>query len=49
MVPTPLTPPTLVADSTQTDKDAAKSVDDAAIEAHDQKVHEYFAALETYR
>jgi hypothetical protein len=47
--PTPPTPPVLAADATQADKNAAKSVDDTVVTAYDQKVHEYSAALETYR
>jgi hypothetical protein len=47
--PTPSTPPVLAADATQVDKDVAKSADDTAIDAYDQKVHEYSVALETYR
>jgi hypothetical protein len=47
--PTPPTPPVLAADATQTDKNAAKSVDDTVVAAYDQKVHEYSTALETYR
>jgi hypothetical protein len=42
-------PPVLVADATQTEKDATKSADDTDVVAYDQKVHEFSAALETYR
>jgi hypothetical protein len=47
--PTPPTPPVLATDATQADKNTAKSADDTAVAAYDQKVHEYSATLETYR
>jgi hypothetical protein len=48
-VPTPPMPPALVVDATQAENDTAKSVDDAAVAAYDQKVQEYSGAPKTYR
>jgi hypothetical protein len=44
-----LTPPVIVADASEADRVAAKTVDDIAIDAYDQHVANFSEALSTYR
>ena len=42
-------PPMLATDASQTDRDAAKALDDAVVDAYDQQVSAYSDALSVYR
>jgi hypothetical protein len=45
----PPTPPVIAADVSEADRVAAKTADDAAIDAYDQQVADFSEALSTYR
>jgi hypothetical protein len=45
MAPVPPTPPVLVADASEADRIAAKTADDAAVDAYDQQVADFSEAL----
>jgi len=49
VAPTPPVPPVLAADASQADRDTAKALDDAAVDAYDQQVSAYSDALAVYR
>jgi hypothetical protein len=49
VVPVPPTPPVIAADASEADRIAAKTADDAAVDAYDQQVADFSAALSTYR
>jgi len=49
VAPTPPVPPVLAADASQADRDTAKALDDAAVDAYDQQVSAYSDALSVYR
>jgi hypothetical protein len=48
VAPIPLTPPVIAVDASEADKVAAKTVDDAAVNAYDQQVADFPEALCTY-
>jgi hypothetical protein len=43
------TPPVIAADASEADRIAAKTADDAAVNAYDQQVADFSAAPSTYR
>jgi hypothetical protein len=45
----PPTPPVIAADASEADRIAAKTVDDAAVDAYDQQVADFSETLSTYR
>jgi hypothetical protein len=45
----PPTPPVVAADASEADRTAAKTADDAAVNAYDQQVADFSGALSTYR
>uniref|UniRef100_A0A8I6WQI0 Uncharacterized protein n=1 Tax=Hordeum vulgare subsp. vulgare TaxID=112509 RepID=A0A8I6WQI0_HORVV len=49
VAPTPPVLPVLAADASQADRDVAKALDDAAVDAYDQQVSSYLDALSVYR
>jgi hypothetical protein len=48
MAPVPPTPPVIVVDASKADRVAAKTTDDAAVDAYDQQVVDFSEALSTY-
>jgi hypothetical protein len=44
----PPTPPVIAADASETDRTAAKTANDAAVDAYDQQVADFSEALSTY-
>jgi hypothetical protein len=49
MAPVPPTPPVIAANASEADRVATKTADDAAVDAYDQQVADFSAALSTYR
>jgi hypothetical protein len=49
VAPVPLTPPIIDANASEADRVAAKTADDAAVDAYDQLVADFSKALFTYR
>jgi hypothetical protein len=49
VAPVPPTPPVIAADASEADRVAAKTADDAAVDAYDQQVADFSEALSTYR
>jgi hypothetical protein len=48
VAPVPPTPPVLAADASEADRAAAKTADDAAVDAYDQLVADFSEALSSY-
>jgi hypothetical protein len=44
----PLTPPVIAADASEAGRVAAKTTDDAAVDAYDQQVEDFSKALSTF-
>jgi hypothetical protein len=49
VAPVPPTPPVIAADASEADRIAAKTADDAAVDAYDQQVVDFSESLSTYR
>jgi hypothetical protein len=49
VAPVPPTPPVIAVDASEADRIAAKTADDAAVDAYDQQVADFSEALSTYR
>jgi hypothetical protein len=49
VAPVPPTPPVIAADASEADRVAAKTADDAVVDAYDQQVADFSESLSTYR
>jgi hypothetical protein len=49
VAPVPPTPPVIAANASEADRVAAKTADDAAVDAYDQQVADFSESLSTYR